>query len=334
MSKKLTMIIILVVIASLGVAGIFVAPLFTKNKLGIVLYEYSDPFILNLGKQLESLATTKGKFEVTMLDSQSQQSLQDEHIDTLLSKGAKVLAVNMVDTNSSPEIIEKAKRADVPIVFFNRDVHDAIESYDKAYYVGSEPAQSGKIQGELIVEKWKTHSDWDLNGDGVVQYVLLEGEQGHPDAEARSKWAIKVMQSNDLKVKELHRAFANWNREQAKAKMREWLKSDNHRIEMVIANNDAMAIGALDAMREQGNILPTFGVDAIPEALTLVKSGELQGTVLNDSENQAEAIYTLVSNLAKGRKATEGSYIKMESRRFLIGYIGITDINVDGFSTQ
>lgn len=91
-------------------------------------------------------------------------------------------------------MIEKARGQNVPVVFFNKEPsRKALDSYDKAYYVGTDSKESGIIQGDLIAKHWAANQGWDLNKDGQIQFVLLKGEPGHPDAEARTTYVIKEL---------------------------------------------------------------------------------------------------------------------------------------------
>ncbi|STW49552.1 galactose ABC transporter substrate-binding protein [Klebsiella pneumoniae] len=140
---------------------------------------------------------------------------------------------------------------------------------------GTDSKESGIIQGDLIAKHWKANPNWDLNKDGQIQYVLLKGEPGHPDAEARTTYVIKELNDKGLKTQQLQLDTAMWDTAQAKDKMDAWLSGPNaNKIEVVIANNDAMAMGAVEALKAHNkSSIPVFGVDALPEALALVKSG-------------------------------------------------------------
>ena len=243
------------------------------------------------------------------------------------------MAINLVDPAAAPTIIDKAKAAGVPVVFFNKDPGEAaLQAYDKAYYVGADPKQSGEIQGELIGKMWKANPDWDLNKDGVIDFVLLKGEPGHADAEARTKYVIEKLTADGVKTNQLQLDTAMWDTAQGKDKMQAWLAGPSGKqIEVVIANNDAMAMGAVEAMKAQGTVLPTFGVDAIPEALQMIKGDALAGTVLNDGEGQAKAVYALAVDLASGNDPKANPAIKLEGNQVRIPYVGVDKSNLDQF---
>lgn len=225
------------------------------------------------------------------------------------------------------------KEKDVPVVFYNRKPSDeAIASYDKLYYVGIDPNAQGIAQGELIEKLWKENPDLDLNKDGVIQYVMLTGEPGHPDAVARTKYSISTLNDHGIKTEELHQDTAMWDTATAKDKMDAWLSGPNgSKIEVVICNNDGMALGAIESMKASGKVLPTFGVDALPEALVKIEAGEMAGTVLNDAKGQASATFNMVANLAAGKEPTEGTDLKLDNKIILIPSIGIDKSNVADF---
>ncbi len=305
------------------------------TRIGVTIYKYDDNFMSEVRKSIEKDAKTSPDIQLLMNDSQNDQSKQNDQIDVLLAKGVKALAINLVDPAAAPVVIEKARSAGIPIVFFNKEPsRKALDSYDKAYYVGADSKESGVIQGELIAKHWKANPSWDLNKDGVIQYVLLKGEPGHPDAEARTTYVIKTLNDKEgLKTQQLQLDTAMWDTAQAKDKMDAWLSGPNaNKIEVVIANNDAMAMGAVEALKAHNkSSIPVFGVDALPEALALVKSGAMAGTVLNDGNNQAQATFDLAKNLAEGKAPTDGTQWKLVDKIVRIPYVGVDKDNLSEF---
>ena len=161
---------------------------------------------------------------------------------------------------------------------------------------------------------------------------MLTGEPGHPDAVARTKYSISTLNDHGIKTEELHQDTAMWDTATAKDKMDAWLSGPNgSKIEVVICNNDGMALGAIESMKATGKILPTFGVDALPEALVKIEAGEMAGTVLNDAKGQASATFNMVVNLAAGKEPTEGTDLKLDNKVILIPSIGIDKSNVADF---
>jgi len=305
------------------------------TRIGVTIYKYDDNFMSVVRKAIEKEAKNSSDVQLLMNDSQNSQSTQNDQVDVMVAKGVKALAINLVDPAAADVIISKAKSNDIPVVFFNKEPSaKALASYDKAYYVGTDSKESGVKQGELIEKHWKANPGWDLNKDGQIQFVLLKGEPGHPDAEARTKYVIDTLNKDGLKTQQLHLDTAMWDTAQAKDKMDAWLSGPNgNKIEVVIANNDAMAMGAVEALKAHNkSSVPVFGVDALPEALALVKSGAMAGTVLNDADNQAKATFDMAKNLAAGKPATEGTNYKLDGKVVRVAYVPVDKDNLSQFA--
>ena len=303
------------------------------TRIGVTIYKYDDNFMALMRKEIDKEAKQLKGIELLMNDSQNAQSIQNDQVDVLLSKGVKALAINLVDPSAAPTIIGKAKPDNIPVVFFNKDPGGkAIGSYDMAYYVGTDPKESGIIQGDLIAKQWKAMPAMDLNKDGKIQFVLLKGEPGHPDAEARTKYVVDQLNKQGIQTEQLFMDTGMWDAAMAKDKTDAWLSSSRaNDIEVIISNNDGMALGALEATKAHGKKLPIFGVDALPEALQLIKKGDLAGTVLNDGVNQGKAVVQLSNNLAQGKAANEGTNWKLENRVVRIPYVGVDKDNLSEF---
>ncbi|MXP66631.1 galactose/glucose ABC transporter substrate-binding protein MglB [Pantoea sp. Nvir] len=330
MNKKVFAFIIFLVTSMVFGATTYAA----DTRIGVAIYKYDDNFMSMVRKDIEKEAKKIGGIQLLMNDSQNDQSKQNDQIDVLIAKGVKSLAINLVDPAAAAVVIDKARSNDIPIVFFNKEPSmKVLNSYDKAYYVGADSKESGIIQGKLIEKHWKMSPNWDLNKDGQIQFVMLKGEPGHPDAEARTKYVIDTLNKDDIKTQQLLMDTAMWDTAQAKDKMDAWLSSPYaSKIEVVIANNDAMAMGAIEALKSHNKtLIPVFGVDALPEALTLVKSGALVGTVLNDAKRQAQATLDVAKNLADGKAATEGTNFAIVEKIVRVPYIAVDKDNLSQF---
>lgn len=175
---------------------------------------------------------------------------------------------------------------------------------DKLFYVGCDAAQSGEMQGEIAAEYIKNHPEVDKNGDGKIQYVLLEGEAGHQDAISRTDLSVKTMIENEIELEKLSYQFADWNRAQAENRMSQLIDQYGSEIELILSNNDEMALGAVEAYKNAGYRQTErpiiFGIDGLTDALEAVAHGTMQGTVYNDKEDQARMIALLTVALFQG----------------------------------
>ena len=232
-----------------------------------------------------------------------------------------VICVNLVDRTEPTTIIDMAEKNNVPVIFFNRElVEEDLERWDRVYYVGAKAFESGIMQGEIAADAFKENPDADKNGDGVFQYVVLEGEAGHQDAIVRTEYAVSTIIDNGVEVEKLAYGIANWNRAQAQTKMTQMLAEYDGEIELVIANNDDMALGAIDALKtshlKRADWPVVVGIDGTDVGLAAVASGEMVGTVYNDKEGQAQAMLDLAYALSVGDTLDDlnlenGKYIRL-----------------------
>ena len=299
---------------------------------GVAVYKFDDTFMTAVRNTIT--AEAEGKIKVEMVDSQNAQATQNDQVDLFVSKGVNALAINPVDRTAASVILDKAKAAGIPIVFFNREpLAEDMAKWDKVYYVGAIAQQSGTMEGQILVDYWKSHPEADLNGDGVMQYVMLKGEPGHQDAEMRTEYSIKAITDAGIKVEKVAEDTGMWDRVKGQEKMAAFLAANEGKIEAVLANNDDMALGAIEALKAAGyfgadkKFMPVVGVDATAPALAALKDGTLLGTVLNDAKNQGKATLMLTYVLAKGEtptkentgyEITDGKYVWVDYKMILL----------------
>lgn len=312
-----------------------------NKNVGVAIYKFDDTFMTGVRNAMTEQAAILG-VGVDIADSQNKQPTQNDQVDSFITKGVNALAVNPVDRTAAGPIIEKAKAADLGVVFLNREpeVTDMM-SYNKAYYVGARAEESGTMSGEIVVDYFKANPTADKNGDGIVQYVMLQGEPGHQDATLRSEYSVKAMEDGGLKVESLATDTAMWDKAQATDKMAGFItKFGVDKIEVILANNDDMALGAIEALKAQGyntgdaaKYIPVVGVDATAPALDAMEKGELLGTVLNDAKNQGIATMTLASLLANKSEITNDTlgYPIVDGQYVWIPYVKVTAENYKDF---
>lgn len=279
---------------------------------GVCIYDGTDTFMASLRLHLETYA--QGKARLTVYDSRNDQNLQNDQVEGMLEAGADVLIINPVDRLAAGYLIEKARKRQTPVLFVNKEpLLEDLLLYEHAFYVGADGAQSGRLSGEILAEYFLAHPEADKNGDGTVQYVLIKGEPGHQDAELRTQNALKPLQEAGFRVEKLQEDTGMWRRQLGQEKMAGFLLAWGDQIECVIANNDEMALGAINALKAAGyfsggRFMPVVGVDAISQAIEALRQGSLLGTVFNDGEQQAMAAVDLAILLAKGEEITADTY--------------------------
>jgi len=303
--------------------------------IGVAIYKFDDTFMTGVRNAIAQAG--EGKANVDIVDSQNAQPTQNDKIDLFLTKKVNALAINPVDRNAAGVLIDKAKNANTPVVFFNREpLPEDMKKWDKVYYVGAKAEESGTISGQLVVDYWKAHPEADKNKDGVVQYVMLKGEPGHQDAELRTKFSVKALEDAGLKVEKLAEDTAMWDRVKGQEKMAAFLAAHGDKIEVVFANNDDMALGAIEALKAAGyfkdnKFMPVVGVDATAPALQALEEGTLLGTVLNDAKNQGKATFNLAHVLAQGQTPTKENtgFEIVDGKYVWVPYKKITKENIN-----
>ena len=271
---------------------------------------------------------------VEVMDASQSQLTQNEQVKSLIEKGCDVICVNLVDCTEPTTITDLAENKQVPIIFFNRElVAEDLERWSELYYVGADALQSGVLEGELAANAFKTNAKMDKNGDGICQYVVLEGEAGHQDSIVRTEYSVNTLIENGVEAEKLGYAMANWNRAKAQTKTAALLTQFSGKIELIIANNDDMALRAIDALRDSQ--IPredwpgVVGIDGTDAGLLAVENGEMLGTVYNDKEGQAREMLNLAFAIAtNGDKDSipliDGKYVRTP-------YHKVTQENVEDY---
>ena len=305
-----------------------------EGEVGVFYYTYADTYISGVRAAMDKALSAAG-FRYNNYDANSMQTTQTEQVDTAIAKGASMLLVNIVDTGSddaAKNLISKAKAADIPIIFFNRSVSDeVIKTYEKCFFIGTDYEMAGHMQGELIGNYLVDNYDKiDLNGDGKISYVLFKGQQGNAEAEARTKYSVEdcnsILEENGFPKLSFYDSKnvsgylvdqgGNWSSQAANDYMKTILSAHSERggnmVELVIANNDEMALGAISALneagynKEGGKTIPVFGVDATEGAVAKIKEGAMTGTIRQSAEMMANTIAGVTKNILGGNDAFMG----------------------------
>jgi methyl-galactoside transport system substrate-binding protein len=309
----------------------------------LFIYDGNDAYIKEFERKIQSV--DQNDFLIKTYISKNSQIIQNEQIDQVLKEKHPLLIINPVDRLSVYAIIEKAKQTNTTIIFFNREpLASDLASYDKAYYVGADATQSAELQASLIMDLFgndpKNLNKYDKNQDGIIQALILKGEQGHQDAEARTKFVIERLTVAGYQVEVLDIVIANWDRDIAYGLMDGLLEDYRETMELLISNNDAMALGAIQRMQEklvfedtnQNGVIdrdtepwiPVVGIDGITAAIDSIKTGYLYGTVKNDSQNMALIIIELAKWLLEEKSLTDFPYEITNGKYVWVNYQKMT----------
>ena len=279
--------------------------------IAVFYYTYSDTYIASVRTALDAKLDEMG-VEYQDYDGNSNQTTQNEQIDTAIQTGATALIVNIVTSGSvdaSSQIVEKAEAAGIPVIFFNRAIEDdktegdVLGSYDKCAFVGTDAPEAGHMQGEMIGNYVVEHFDeMDLNGDGKISYAMFMGQLGNAEAIYRTQFAVedadKIITDAGKPALEYFDAS----------------NSDKYQVDQdgnwsATAANNYMTtnLSQYNEGSKDCKMIPVFGVDATDAAKQLIADGKMTATVKQDADGMAACIADLAKNAAGGKDLMDGT---------------------------
>ena len=306
-------------------------------KVGVAIYQFDDNFMTLYRNELESymksLETDTVKYDITIVDGKNDMATQTEQINSFITQGVDLIICNLVQTSSADTIINKVVDADIPLVLINREplaydadgntldeAYEGILNNPKVCYVGADARQSGTYQGE-IVASLENHGD--ANGDGVVSYVMIEGDPENIDAQYRTEFSIKALEDAGIQVECLDDQVGNWATDKGQQLAANALSAYGDKIDVIFCNNDAMALGAAAAITAAGRTVNEdiylLGVDALEECQEMVKNGTMTGTVLNDHVGQSHKAVDVAIQALNGEAIDNYywvDYVKVDASYF------------------
>ena len=299
MKKILAVLMALVIVATCGVA------LADAPKIGITIYQFADNFMTLYREELVRYLTEDCGIpaeNITVMDGKNDQAEQSNQIDGFIADNVDVMILNLVQSSSAASVIQKADAAGIPVVFINREPSAEDMALNGNFcYVGADARQSGTFQGQIIAE---TENKGDWNGNGVVDYVMIMGDPENVDAQYRTQFSIKALEDAGLKVNKLFEQRGDWDQTKGQELAATALSQYGNDVDVIFCNNDAMALGAyqaiVDAGRTVGQDIYLVGVDALDECQQMVKDGTMTGTVLNDHIGQSHTAADAAIKAAKG----------------------------------
>lgn len=232
-------------------------------------------------------------------DAQEDVVKQQDQVNTMIQNGVKALIVVPVDTSAMEPITKAAKDAGIPLCYVNRNPYAGKEMPEGVYYVGSQEKVAGQLQAEYLIKK--------MGEKGGV--AILQGILSNEGALQRTAGNEEVL-SKYPGIKILAKETGNWQRDQGMTLTENWLTTYGNELNAILANNDEMALGAVQALKAAGRTdVIVMGVDAIPDAKKAVGDGSLAATVLQDAEGQGTGAISTVDKVLKGESAEQITWI-------------------------
>ncbi len=275
----------------LAFAMCFTAPAHAakKYKIGAAIYGLKGEFMRLWATALERHPdVVNGNVELTIFDGKYDASVQQRQFETMLSQGYDGIIFIPIDMNAGVACVDLAKYDDVPVVGSNTRVN----SDDLLSYIGSDDVLGGYLEAKNVLDN--------LGGKGNV--VIIEGPIGQSAEIQRREGNYKALgEYPDVNV--LAIKTANWSRAEAMSLMENWLTAFPGKINGVIGQNDEMALGAIEAIKDQGFDPKNYaiaGVDGITDAINAVKSGDLGISILQDAVGQAQGALDILLRKLEG----------------------------------
>ena len=304
-------------------------------------YTFGDVYLTSVRTAMEEAMTAQG-MTYQMKDSNANQQTQTDDINTALVTGAEAIVINMVESGAigtAETLMNTVAQYGVPAVFFNRAVStdDAeaaalFQSYEKSAFIGTKFDEAGKMQGDMIgAYVLENYDAIDLNKDGVISYVMFKGDEANQEAILRTQYGVEnadavlpaagqpALAYYDAGAPTKYLVDMNGTRsntasfEYMSTILAQYNPAQGNMVELIIANNDDMALGAVNALTNIGYntgvegdpVIPVFGVDATDDAKELIYAGRMTGTIKQDNVGMADAVAVITANLVAGRDKFE-----------------------------
>lgn len=275
--------------------------------------------------ELESAAVNAAKelgVNLTTQDANSDTSKMLQYIETAKNAGEKAIIINMVDPATAAQCVESA--GDMKVVFVNRYPTDPSVLNENAVYVGSDEMTSGKFQGEFLVDYFKAQGKTD------IKYILINGILGQTSTENRTLSFQKAMEDGGINAELASGALAaDYDRATAMDMISPLV--DTVEYDCIVSNNDAMALGAIEAMKSKGldpTAIPIVGIDASTDGREAIKNGELAMSVYQNPFGQGEGALRAALNLIDGKPANEGTEFDLDETGYVV-WVPFEPVTID-----
>ncbi len=268
--------------------------------IGFVSNNFNDTFQTYINKAAEDFVNETSDLNITFADAQEDVIKQQDLVNTFIAKGVDALIVVPVDTSAMDPITRGAKEAGIPLCYVNRNPFGNGAVPEDVFYVGSQEIIAGELQMKYMGKL--------LGGKGAV--AILMGKLDNEGALKRTEGNEKIIKEQFPDIKVLAKETGNWQRDQGMTLTENWLTVYGSSLKGILANNDEMALGAVEALKAANRTdIYVIGVDAIPDAKTAVENGSLSATVLQDAKGQGRGAAEIVYKVLKGGKPDSVTWV-------------------------
>jgi inositol transport system substrate-binding protein len=269
-------------------------------KIGFVSNNFNDTFQTYINDAAKEFVDSTDGLAITMVDAQEDVIKQQDLVNTFIAQGVDALIVVPVDTSAMSPITKVAQEAGIPLCYVNRNPYAGKDLPQGVYYVGSQEIIAGQQQMNYMGEL--------MNGNGGV--AILMGKLDNEGALKRTEGNEQVISEKYPNIKILAKETGNWQRDQGMSLTENWLTAYGNDLNGILANNDEMALGAVEALKANGREdIFVMGVDAIPDAKAAVGNGTLTATVLQDAVGQGRGGAEIVYQVLLGSKPDQLRWI-------------------------
>ena len=179
----------------------------------MAVFQFSNTYLSLIRDAISAQAADARASSVDIVDGQNAQPTQNEQIDLFITKGLPAMAVNQVDRELANVTLDKAKAADIPVVFFNKEpLPEVLDAGTRPTTSAPRPRSPGIMQGQLVIDYWNAHPEADKNGDGIIQYVMLQGPADHQDAQIRTVSRSRPSTTPASRPRSSRREIGDWSR--------------------------------------------------------------------------------------------------------------------------
>lgn len=312
-----------------------------------LIWKYDDTYGSTVRAAMEKYAAAYSQemglnVKLTMYDAADDMAKQIEQATIIAGEKPDIVIINLAEVANGKVLVDMFKQANIPFLFYNKQpAEETVQSVlidTGTIFIGTLARQAGDMQGEILADLYKKNPAIDRNGDGTLQYVMLKGEANNNEAIARTQYSVETAVANGLKLEQLGQTLVcDWDQAKAQEAITATWASFGDKIEVIFANNDMMALGAVAALNSVGfntgvagePSVVVIGVDAVDSALESIKKGGMTATVKQDGDAMGKANIRIAINGAQGKEWLDGTDYKYTDDKFKcirIPYAKITEV--------